>query len=471
MKKFKRLLSTALALLIVLSVSASALAASYDVANWSDMQTAFGDTSGEDVNINLTDDVECAGALNTANGITYTITTANDSTLKDPTFKGSGDVSITADIEGTLSTQSGSSVSVTVDGDITSEKNGITANGDGAVTVTGDVTGGDYGIYANNNSIVTVTGDIDGGIRATGGSIVTVNGDVCGKEADSDSVDFTSPYSCAIGSTGVNASGSSTVTVNGNVTGGAGYGTIGFGGAGVYAEDESTINVSGSVSGGSVYANEATKPYGTNHSYGGDGVKADNSATVTVGGNVTGGSTNADAGHGGRGIHIIYFSENSSAYSAGAITVGGSVSGGKGAINGKDITINNLLNRSYDDYLHPSVTVGSFVTGDIINFDNNSLISFLSEVIVTNPVTTNTDTFWQDVYEQICRASKEDTITVDAGDRTMMPSYIMNALREYEVILVIRWNGGDDIVIEAPCEVNDGTVYFLLADLAETYKN
>jgi len=81
------------------------------------------------------------------------------------------------------------------------------------------------------------------------------------------------------------------------------------------------------------------------------------------------------------------------------------------------------------------------------------------------------DTFWRDVEKQIRAAEKGDKITVDAGKRTTMPAFVMDAVEECEVILVIQWDGGEDIVIE---EAYDGEVpyrVFQLAELAELLEN
>lgn len=476
MKKGKRFLSAVAAVALSLAFSAGAFAASYNAASWSDLQTAFSDTSGEDININLTGNIDCTGELNTATDVTYTITTANGSSLKNPTFKGSGEVSIAADVNGTLETKDGSSVSVTVSGDISADKTAVKALGSGSVAVTGDVTGGEYGVYATKNSSVTVTGDVYGGVKAADSSGVTVNGNVYGANGDEAKVDYNDPYGGKNGGVGVHAGDSSTVTVNGNVEGGSGYGAIASGGTGVYAEGSSTVMVSGNVSGGDVKADPSTSPTGSSRSHGGIGVQTENTATVEVGGSVKGGNTNAAKGKGGDGIQIDYLYEQKNvSVSAGSVTVGGAVAGGTApnGSSGEDIRINNWISsNSYDDYLHPDVTVGSYATSSSTGFEKDELQSFLSGVVQTNPVKKEDeqDGFWQEVYWEIYRAEKGDRITADAGDRTTMPAYIMDAVRAHEVVLVIKWNGGEEIVVEKAYDGDEKHEFFLLAELAERYK-
>ena len=81
MNIIKRTLAMLLVLVFASSACVSAMAAVYDAATAEQMQTAFGDSSGEDVNINLTADIDMSGKNLTAKeGITYRISTQNDST-------------------------------------------------------------------------------------------------------------------------------------------------------------------------------------------------------------------------------------------------------------------------------------------------------------------------------------------------------------------------------------------------------
>lgn len=238
MRKTKRILSAATALVMTLTFSAGAFAASYDAGSWDDLKTAFSDSSGEDVSVNLTADVNCnSSTLSTSSGKSYTINTSNGSTLKQARFYGSGSVEINTDVTG-----------------------GLEATGNVSVTVNGDVSGASSGIYASGTSSVMVNGDVSSassGVYALGNSQVTINGDVSGQDGNPD-IDYSNSNAYDDGGDGVTAKDESVVTINGNVTGGNSYGTLADGGHAVVANDAATVSVSGDAIGGSVAANPAT---------------------------------------------------------------------------------------------------------------------------------------------------------------------------------------------------------------------
>lgn len=217
MRKTKRIISAAAALVMTLTFSAGAFAASYDAGSWDDLKTAFSDSSGEDVSVNLTADVNCnSSTLSTSSGKSYTINTSNGSTLKQARFYGSGSVEINTDVTG-----------------------GLEATGNVSVTANGDVSGASSGVYALGNSQVTI------------------NGDVSGQDGNPD-IDYSNSNAYDDGGDRVTAKDESVVTVNGNVTGGNSYGTLADGGHAVVANDAATVSVSGDAIGGSVAANPAT---------------------------------------------------------------------------------------------------------------------------------------------------------------------------------------------------------------------
>ena len=57
------------------------------------------------------------------------------------------------------------------------------------------------------------------------------------------------------------------------------------------------------------------------------------------------------------------------------------------------------------------------------------------------------DCFWADLESRILSAEKGETITADAGSRTIMPTRILTLLAQQEVNLNLQWNGGEDIQI------------------------
>ena len=124
-----------------------------------------------------------------------------------------------------------------------------------------------------------------------------------------------------------------------------------------------------------------------------------------------------------------------------------------------------LYDAAYDNYILQKEEYPDFIFAKLgfLSGGAPGAVGGLADSVV--------DTFWREVEKQIRDAEKGDKITVDAGERTTMPSYVMDAIEECEVILVIQWDGGEDIVIE---EAYDGEVQyrvFQLAELAELLEN
>lgn len=76
------------------------------------------------------------------------------------------------------------------------------------------------------------------------------------------------------------------------------------------------------------------------------------------------------------------------------------------------------------------------------------------------------DTFWSALANQIRAAKKGDEIIVDVEDRTTMPVYILELAQEYEVTLIIKWNGGEDIVVSPDNGITFDSAYVLFVELA-----
>ena len=184
MRIFKRIFSLLLVLSFLFTFCISALAANYDAADYSDMETAFADNSGENVSINVTQDIIFDGALSGKEGITYTISTQNDSVLRDAFFAGAGAVEVKTDLTGLNALTAVEDVAVNVTGDINAFDAGVVACDNAAVTVKGDITAAGNGVWAYDNSVVSVTGSIEStggdGVNANGNAEVSVVGDITG---------------------------------------------------------------------------------------------------------------------------------------------------------------------------------------------------------------------------------------------------------------------------------------------------
>lgn len=209
-------------------------------------------------------------------------------------------------------------------------------------------------------------------------------------------------------------------------------------------------------------------------------------ATVTVGGNAIGGSCNADQGVGGNGVKINFTITGGYATTTqGALTVNGSVTGGKaGASTGSDGDGILLAKkkRNYEDNSNytiasnygtaPTITVGAYDSirnQDLCDEDMETLLNGLTITGLPSEAQAGETDFWQGIYWKISNANKGDKITINAGSRTVIPTYIMKAACEYGVTLIIRWDGGNDVIINTPCKIAGGRSFFLLSDLAELY--
>lgn len=504
MKLFRRLSALAMVLALLLSMSISVFAAEFD-----NMDEGFA-YDGADTDVNITIDTTDGGYYYTAQeGKTYTISGSGE--LAGGSFAGSGTVEIntavTSDldasgtvqvtvkdgVDGSVYANDNASVSVggKVAGDVVAygeanvsvsgDVNGVvyaegyavdSADGSATLTVGGDVDGG---AYAEGSAELTIVGDVNGGVYAEDSTFVSVGGDVNGCDGDPGDVDYDDPGDYSDGKAGVMAYGNATVTVGGNVTGGDAYGTYGYGGVGIYAMEYATVSVDGNVTGGDVIADPNTESDGY-ESWGGSAIYMDGTgATVTVGGNATGGSTNGDAGKAGSGIYIddTYFEADE----AGSVAVGGAVTGGTAPENGtegmgiefdlvsEDTTLPELTVGSYD-------SIGGSAGGEPLTEEQLNAIK--AEIKIAPKAQPGesvqvADTFWPNLIAKIRKAQPGDEITVNVYGRKSIPASVIEAVRQYDVKLIIKWNGGDDLVItkDFTAEVKGN---ILLKDLAEMLK-
>jgi len=455
MKLFRRTSALVMAMVLVLSLSLTALAADFD-----NMTDGF-NYDGEDteVNINLKTDDEF-GFYESKEGKTYNISSDNGSMLSYAGFGGSGSVEVNVDT-GYIGAED--SVTVTINGDVNDE------------------------VSAREQAEVTVNGDVNGIVNASEQSEVTVNGDVNGSDGNPDDVDYTNPYDYSDAGDAVVASGDATVTVTGDVTGGDAYGTYAYAGDGILAFENATVTVGGDVTGGSVTADPNTEAsvdeYGILcNSTAGVAVTVGGGATVSVGGNVTGGSTNGDQGVAGNGVAI---GSDVLGTPAGTVSVAGAVTAGK-AENGTDGI--GIRIGTYEGEDQPSITVGSYDTAagvvidpetgesrEMTEEDFDSIITITSEEEPGEIVSPGKVFYdgWDSHYGylmQLIRVAKEgDEITTNIGARHNIPAEIINAARDKGITLIIQWSGGEDLVITKDfTEELHG--YVLITDLADMLK-
>ena len=56
--------------------------------------------------------------------------------------------------------------------------------------------------------------------------------------------------------------------------------------------------------------------------------------------------------------------------------------------------------------------------------------------------------FWKEVVRKIQAANPGDTVSIDAGGLFTIPCWVIDAVVEQGVTLIIAWMGGEDIIID-----------------------
>jgi len=323
MKLFRKISALVMVVALLLSLSISVWAVDYNAANADDLLNAFWDNSGEDVNINMTDNVDAEYSyLVGQEGIKYTIGSENGSSLSNAFFGGETNVTINADVAGDFGADE--QADVTINGDVDGYAN---AWGDAALEINGDVNGQ---VNASQNADVTVDGDVNGTADAWGDAALEINGDVNGQlyagenaevSVDGDVNGSVTAYGDATADiagdvtneenwSAITADENATVNVDGNVTSDA---------EGIYAWMDSTVTVSGDV-----VAGDNIDTGDPSFTYGGSAVNASGSSTVSVGGDAIGGDAEGEGMViGGNGVSAWTDGEN-----APTVTVGGDAIGG-----------------------------------------------------------------------------------------------------------------------------------------------
>ena len=499
MKLFRKISALIMVMALLLSFSLSVWAVDYNAANADDLLNAFWDESGEDVNINMTGDVDAEYYYLTGQeGINYTIGSDNGSSLSNAFFGGETNVTINADVAGEFG--AGEQADVTINGDVDGYAN---AWGDAALEINGDVNGQ---LYAGENAEVSVDGDVNGSVTAYGDATADIAGDVTNEEnwsaisADEnatvnvdgnvtsdtegiyawmdstvtvggdvvagDNIDTGDP-SFTYGGSAVNASGSSTVSVGGDAIGGdaKGEGMV-IGGNGVFAwtdgENAPTVTVGGDAIGG----NATSSSEESFSAQGGSGVQMPGSANVTVGGDAIGGDGEGVESVPGAGA--VVSSEAGAA--AGSLTIEGAVVGGEGDIDQGDLNVyawSDPEAENQDPAEVPEISIGYaeeiFVGG--FGEEEDAKLQAELEAQVKKPQVD----FWKYFLDKINAAQPGDEITINLYNRMSISAQVINAARAKEVTLIIQWNGGDDLVIDKNfTEEVSGAI--LLKDLAELLK-
>ena len=444
--------------------------------------------------VNINTDVKGTGgdnALSTYDSVTVTVTGTVSSTADGVAANDNSKVTVNGNIDvagGGVRANGDSTVKVT-DG-IKAGMSGVRAYDDSNVEVNGNIEAGGDGVYAVEYSNVTVNGNVTGGsvdpnstedgtwggdgVFAGGKAAVSISGNVTGGSGSPNPERFGEPDYDSNGGEGIWAVQAATVNVGGDVKGGDGYGTNGYAGHAIYAGSNTSVTVGGNAIGGDVTANPSTEGEG---SLAGDGVWMESTATVKVGGNAIGGSTNGNQGKGGSGAYLKVVTGK-----AGSLTVGGQVKAGNSGVDGERVT--DLYTKGYGNLAGdlPAITMGACGTvggygipyGELTQ---EQLDAILAQIKITGldsglskpeGVIVKYDLFWTQVVGQIRSAEPGSELTVDVGNRTSIPVYILNAAAQRNITLIIQWNGGPDIVVKNAVEVTGDTI--LLSELAKLVK-
>ena len=197
-------------------------------------------------------------------------------------------------------------------------------------------------------------------------------------------------------------------------------------------------------------------------------------------GNVTGGNTNGDQGVGGFGVYIAPDDSGG----VGSLYVGGAVTSGTAPENGTAGVGIYLYGEDIEavDAPLPDMTVGSYdsiggifcsvVDGSLVEREMTDEELDAIKATIKSPAGENKkvgDVMWTNLIGKIRKAQPGDEITINVYNRMSIPASVIEAVREFDVKLIIQWAGGDDLVITKAftAEVS-GTI--LLKDLAEMLK-
>lgn len=515
----RRFLSFVIVLCMLVSVSIGALAATYDLSEGS--VTVNASESGQTVTHGTKEAVSDSDPVVTSSAVTdntVTLSSSGDATVK-VTFDG---VDIVAENSSAVTVTDGSKAEITVEGEnsvanVNYDTHAAVHVGSGELTITGNSSDDKLEVFSSGDSFVggaaigsdageDFTGsitidsvqieadsDTDGaGIGA--GSVGDFNGSVTIQNAD---VSATSYFDGAGIGSGYEGDFNGSVTIKDSDV--SSYSDLDGAGIGSGAEGDFSGSVSienseveassyydgagiGSGAYGDFSGSVTIKDGSEVYAYSGDdgaGIGSGQEGNVTSEAQitVTDSTVYAESEYEGNGIGSSDYCDFD-----GTITVSGSSElylydqyGDAPLGNGYDGSGNGtvILESGVKVY------VWEYYEGDYYQVPPEEYSSVVNAKLATDGAgvpgvaqqqTFPQDTFWRDVVSQVRAAEKGATVTVDAGGRTYVPAYVLDAVGECGVTLVIQWNGGDDITVTKAYSGDKTYHYFALADLAELLK-
>lgn len=144
------------------------------------------------------------------------------------------------------------------------------------------------------------------------------------------------------------------------------------------------------------------------------------------------------------------------------VLIGGAVTGENASVTMDDtVTLHcwagtrDTNSGTVDRYTNGTKTEATpEMLSSIINGGKLTIIETPKEIAAKPYMPGAYEIFWQNVKTQILKAQKDDEITLDARSYSSMPTYILDAVKEAEVTLIIQWNGGEDLVIEPDHDID-----------------
>lgn len=337
------------------------------------------------------------------------------------------------------------------------------------------------------NADVTATGDWATAIGAGWGGKVT--GDILIEDS---TVVATNDYSGAGIGTGYGDDLSGSITIkNSDVTANAGYMGVGIGAStagsftGSISIEDSNIETNTGVYGTGIGAGYYTSYEGTveiinsdlilNGNDRGTGIGASRTSDFTQEGKVVIQDSDVEI----KGMLAIGTGEYWDYYDyggnfAGDITMTGNTNIYADTSN-QEIILGTLGPESEIGENIGTVTIDRNMTlhtadGTALKGEALESVIYGAELVILSDGNGISDDFWYRVAMQIRASDEGQTVTCDAAHRTRMPAYVMDAIRECGVTLVIRWNGGEDITIEKAYDGSEIYYFFLLKELPELLK-
>ncbi len=452
MKVFRHSLSIFLALCLVLALPVQALAAEviYDLNNGdilvhagTDKQTVSQNSSSTDHSYEDTI-VITSNKTETQSKVSIS---SSDGATAEVTFK---DVNISSTDQRSAAVEVTGSAEITLEGDnqVHGFRAGVEVGSGSELTITGESTGSlkatsIIGAGIGGNSMDHEDND-SGTINIAGGQITAVGGDgagIGGGDGGSGEVNISGGtvkafgFSSSAGIGGGSGGGAKVNITGGNVEAIGGMSeyngdTYYMYGPGIGSGSQASEGPEISISGGTVKATGGQYAAGIGGGAGSDGgsIRISGGSVEATGGTGAAGIGGGDKGN-GSDVRITGGEINATGGSGGADIGGGKNSDSDGTLTIYDATVNGV-------YYPPKPESSASQAEDDGGDDRER------------------DTFWDTIGWQVSQAEEGSTFPIEAGNRTLIPVYVVQRAQSRNITLVVKWNGGEDITIAPDAEID-----------------